>query len=491
MKKILIFTTIFVCLFSVFNLVGCGNKDNTSPVLTEIQATFKDFTKIDDMTYSLKVSNNTEIFNFSNFVSVAKDCIWKLTADIYGIINLPSKVGTLDVGDNTYYVLVTDKEENVRMYILKVRRKLIYTVYFETNGGSLLSSKQVEEDDSVVDIDTPIKENYDFVGWYTNSILTDQYNNNPITNNTTLYAKYSPKSFQINYYLDGGVNNIDNITSYNYESETFVLKAPIKNGYDFEGWYSDSSLIQSITSIPKYSSGVKNIYAKWIQIYVVENNTITYLTDHGQSLSELIIPESIDNIKINSLDFYLREEWGENGIDGYKKFNHTTSIILSENIIHISSILQYRFPNLEYNQYDGCDYLGTQTNDYYALIDNNIYLGSQKTNFTINNNAILLASNSIGINNNTDNTLTIPASVKYISKEAIEGGWSEVGSWGLFLTYDHIVFEDTTNWYASETVDGQTYNLSSIVANSELSAQNLQYHPSETRQYYWCYWKKI
>ena len=40
----------------------------------------------------------------------------------------------------------------------------MYTVSFETNGGGVIPSRQVEEDSHVFDIATPSKENYDFVG---------------------------------------------------------------------------------------------------------------------------------------------------------------------------------------------------------------------------------------------------------------------------------------------------------------------------------------
>ncbi|MGN0960881.1 MAG: hypothetical protein ACI4PF_01630, partial [Christensenellales bacterium] len=98
-KKLIMFSLIFVCLFSVFALAGCGNNNDNDapPALTGTEATFKDFTKVDDTTYSIKVANTTETFNFSNSVSVAKDRKWQLTADIYGIVDIPSKIGTLDV----------------------------------------------------------------------------------------------------------------------------------------------------------------------------------------------------------------------------------------------------------------------------------------------------------------------------------------------------------------------------------------------------------
>ena len=72
-----------------------------------------------------------------------------------------------------------------------------------------------------------------------------------------------PFDYKINYYLDGGENNPDNPTSYTKSTATIELKNPLKEGYIFEGWYSDSEFTTEVTSIPKGSSGTKNLYAKW------------------------------------------------------------------------------------------------------------------------------------------------------------------------------------------------------------------------------------
>ena len=89
-------------------------KWETNDELKGTDANFKDFTKIDSETYSISVSNSTSSLNFSNVVLVASTSKWTLNTDIYALNSIPSKIATLEVGDNVYYILVIDKNENVK-----------------------------------------------------------------------------------------------------------------------------------------------------------------------------------------------------------------------------------------------------------------------------------------------------------------------------------------------------------------------------------------
>ena len=83
---------------------------------------------------------------------------------------------------------------------------------------------------------------------------------------------------RIDYDLQGGTNNLDNITSYPYDDDDLGrinLLPPTKDGYDFLGWYmkSDSTLLYS-NDIVSYlrpcdapyditSENTVSVYARW------------------------------------------------------------------------------------------------------------------------------------------------------------------------------------------------------------------------------------
>jgi uncharacterized repeat protein (TIGR02543 family) len=66
---------------------------------------------------------------------------------------------------------------------------IIYTVTFESNGGTAIAPKSVAEG-GVVDIPYAItREGYNFIGWFVDSACTAAYDfNDPVHGNITLYA---------------------------------------------------------------------------------------------------------------------------------------------------------------------------------------------------------------------------------------------------------------------------------------------------------------
>lgn len=74
----------------------------------------------------------------------------------------------------------------------------IYTVKFETNGGSSISSVTVEENKTLSSPTAPTKEGYTFEGWYTDSALTKAYNfASKVTKDMTLYAKWTKQEAKV------------------------------------------------------------------------------------------------------------------------------------------------------------------------------------------------------------------------------------------------------------------------------------------------------
>lgn len=68
----------------------------------------------------------------------------------------------------------------------------MYTVSFETNGGTQISSVEVEDGKTVSAPQAPTKEGYTFGGWYQDSGLTTPFSfSTTITGDLTLYAKWN------------------------------------------------------------------------------------------------------------------------------------------------------------------------------------------------------------------------------------------------------------------------------------------------------------
>ena len=91
-----------------------------------------------------------------------------------------------------------------------------YTVSFNTNGGNKITSQTVAKNNSVKEPTAPIKENFEFAGWYTDKELTTKYDfSEKVTKSFTLYAKWTEQKQE-----NGGSEDVVNNNSGNENKES-------------------------------------------------------------------------------------------------------------------------------------------------------------------------------------------------------------------------------------------------------------------------------
>ena len=91
-----------------------------------------------------------------------------------------------------------------------------YTVSFNTNGGNKITSQTVAKNNSVKEPTAPIKENFEFAGWYTDKELTTKYDfTEKVTKSFTLYAKWTEQKQE-----NGGSEDVGNNNSGNENKES-------------------------------------------------------------------------------------------------------------------------------------------------------------------------------------------------------------------------------------------------------------------------------
>ncbi len=152
-----------------------------------------------------------------------------------------------------------------------------YSITYNLNGGTNPDSPAPPTSYTIesaeITLPTPTRTGYTFGGWYTNEALSaDPVTAIPAgsTENKTYWAKWIAIPYPITYELNGGSKeglvpwNPDTYTiEQNVQAFTF---APVKNGYTFAGWYTDSDLTTPISTpyvITIGTTGAKTYYAKW------------------------------------------------------------------------------------------------------------------------------------------------------------------------------------------------------------------------------------
>ncbi|MBQ3000127.1 MAG: leucine-rich repeat protein [Oscillospiraceae bacterium] len=104
----------------------------------------------------------------------------------------------------------------------------LYTITFESNGGSTVPSQTVEARKTAQRPVAPTKEGFIFGGWHTDAALTQLYDfGKPVISDMTLYAKWEEKP------VSGGGSSVD----------TYFI-----SGLDIE---KDNNLVTAVVSAPK------------------------------------------------------------------------------------------------------------------------------------------------------------------------------------------------------------------------------------------------
>ena len=114
----------------------------------------------------------------------------------------------------------------------------IYTVTFETNGGSLIDPIHVEKHQALGNIPETVKENDEFLGWYTDPGLTHKYVESlQIVKDITLYAKWKNTNVYTYYVVavtrdkDGNETELDRSEGSVVQNGTANVTAPKIDGY--------------------------------------------------------------------------------------------------------------------------------------------------------------------------------------------------------------------------------------------------------------------
>ncbi len=111
-----------------------------------------------------------------------------------------------------------------------------------------------------VELPTPTKENFTFVGWFTEA--DEEFTGKNITGDVTVYAKWSG-TYNVTFNANGGKFADESETkSIDVDSETTAAidEEPTRDGYKFCGWFTDSSCVTEFNGTVYENT---TVYARW------------------------------------------------------------------------------------------------------------------------------------------------------------------------------------------------------------------------------------
>lgn len=227
------------------------------------------------------------------------------------------------------------------------KAKTEHLIHFNTNGGSSVPSVKGYEGNSITLTQTSTRSGYIFDGWYSDSSLTTRVSSITLTADTTVYAKWKKENTGSGGGGGGGVTTkytvsfktTDGIvldTIQKASGSTLALSAYTfaKEGYKFDGWYTDKNLTDKVTSV-KIDKDI-TLYAKWVEAPQEQQggNRPSILTDvhHAYIVgreNNLVAPqENITRAEVATIFFRLLTDEIRN--DYYSKENTFDDVNLED-----------------------------------------------------------------------------------------------------------------------------------------------------------------
>lgn len=140
-----------------------------------------------------------------------------------------------------------------------------YRILYHLNGGKQNADNPASyQSVSGLTLSSPTRTGYTFGGWYADA-SADGERVTEIAAGTRheveLYAKWL-KNFRLTYVLNGGTLE-DKVEAFTAE-DSILLASPIRDGYTFDGWFTDADMTQPIESLPVGTEENVTVYAKWV-----------------------------------------------------------------------------------------------------------------------------------------------------------------------------------------------------------------------------------
>ena len=171
----------------------------------------------------------------------------------------------------------------------------VFTVSFETYGGTAVEAQTVEENGTAVRPADPVREGYDFAGWYADVAMTEVFDfGTPITADLTLYAEWTeiappaPAEVTVTFNTEGGSAVAAQTV---HAGETAARPDdPTREGFAFEGWFLDGAAFDFSTPVTENIT----LYAHWTEYVepVPVTHTVTFVSNGGTATVAQTVAEN-------------------------------------------------------------------------------------------------------------------------------------------------------------------------------------------------------
>lgn len=236
-----------------------------------------------------------------------------------------------------------------------------YTIKFDADNDVVYENVVIEKQQTI-DLPTPIKKGYKFLGWYPSKKFTrgtEVTKDTIIGKDITLYAKWEPINVKISIDLNGGTPEQEMQDVYNVKSnELIVLPKVYKEDCIFAGWYVGNTKHDNKEPFLEDTT----LVAKFVPLSELQSEYNITLELNGGSFYNINEPLSQQTLESNNY-LYMKND---NLTDQINKIHYEFISDFSEfyNAKSYSYYVKYDFFNFSYEH----SLIGNTaffSNDYY------------------------------------------------------------------------------------------------------------------------------
>lgn len=169
-----------------------------------------------------------------------------------------------------------------------------YDIIFQYNNGQLDKTVKVRANDFVPRPDTPLRNGYTFIGWYTDPSYTSAWNFeiDRVTGHMTLYAGWE-KMLQTEYLVTLRPNNGESSRTIIVLANSLIppQPSPTMEGYTFIGWYIDEACTNPWNFDTNKVTANTTLYGGW-EVFappVPPDCNITFKPNNGDADTTIIV----------------------------------------------------------------------------------------------------------------------------------------------------------------------------------------------------------
>ena len=198
---------------------------------------------------------------------------YQLASDLKVIYNGEDVTSTVDIMKTSWgaYVTVDLGKAN--------GTPVVYTITFNSNDGTLVPSQNVNAGEKLTELTpAPTREGFTFDGWYEDSTFSTKFNfDTPITDNMTLYAKWTENKYTLTFDANGGSGTMTPVTDLTGEYTLPANEFTAPSGKQFKGWSltTDGAIVTKVDMTEN-----RTVYAIWESIPVV-TYTVSFAANGG------------------------------------------------------------------------------------------------------------------------------------------------------------------------------------------------------------------